>query len=88
MAQPSASEVGESLGDEKYHKLLKHYNEVQALWCASRLHADMLCGDLVAVRAVVFVAQQEAAQAREDKAAMVSKAIHQAATTALATAQL
>ena len=59
-AQPSGSKVGESLGDEKYHKLLKHYHEVQALLCVSRLHVDMLLGDLVAACAALVVAQQEA----------------------------
>ena len=87
-AQPSGSEAGESSGDEKYHKLLKYYHEVQALLCVSRLHADMLHGDMVAARTALVVAQQEATQAREDKAAVVSKAIHQAATMALAAAQL
>jgi hypothetical protein len=56
LAQPSGSKVGESSGDEKYHKLLKHYHEVRALFCASRLHADMLRGDLVARRAALVVA--------------------------------
>jgi hypothetical protein len=51
--------VGKSSGDEKYRKLLKHYHE----WCASRLHADMLCGDLVAARTALVVDQQEATQA-------------------------
>jgi hypothetical protein len=55
--------VGKSSGDEKYRKLLKHYHEVRALWCASRLHADMLCGDLVAARTALVVDQQEATQA-------------------------
>ena len=59
-AQPSGSEVGESLGDEKYRKLLKHYHEVRATLCVSRLHADMLRGDLVAVRAALVVALQDA----------------------------
>ena len=59
--EPSGYEVGESSGDEKYRKLLKHYHEVRALLCVSRLHADMLRGDLVAAHAVLVVAQQEAA---------------------------
>ena len=42
----------------------------------------------MAAHAALVVAQQEATQAREDKAAVVSKAIHQAATMALAAAQL
>ena len=57
----SGFEVGESSSDEKYHKLLKHYHEVRALLCASRLHANMLLGDLVVARAALVVAQQEAA---------------------------
>jgi len=56
-AQRFGSKVGESSGDEKYHKLLKHYHEVRALFCASRLHADMLRGDLVAACAALVVAQ-------------------------------
>jgi hypothetical protein len=48
--QPSSFEVGESLGDEKCHKLLKHYHKVRALLCVSRLHADMLLSDLVPAR--------------------------------------
>ena len=60
-AQPSGFEVGESSGDEKYHKLLKHYHEVRATLCVSRLHADMLCGDLVAPRVALVMALQEAA---------------------------
>ena len=48
----------------------------------------MLHGDMVAARTALVVAQQEATQAREDKAAVVSKAIHQAAAIALAAAQL
>ena len=87
-AQPSGSEVGESLGHEKYRKLLKHYHKVRAALCASRLHADMLRGDLVAVRTALIMALQEAAQTREDKATVVSKAIRQAAATVLAIAQL
>jgi hypothetical protein len=59
-AQPSGSEVGESSGDKTYHKLLKHYHEIRALLCVSRLHADMLCHDLVAARATLVVALQEA----------------------------
>ena len=55
-AQLSGSEVGESSGDEKYRKLLKHYHEVRALLCASRLHADMLLGDLVATSAALVMA--------------------------------
>ena len=55
-AQPSGSEVGKSLGDDKYHKVLKHYHKVRALLCASRLHADMLLGDLVAARVTLVVA--------------------------------
>ena len=85
-AQPFGFEVGESSGDEKYRKLLKHYHEIRALLCASRLHVEMLRGDLVAMCAALVMAQQEAAQAREDKAAMVSEAIHQVAATALADA--
>jgi hypothetical protein len=67
--------VGKSSGDEKYHKLLKHYHEVQALWYASRLHANMLCGDLVVARTALVVDQPEGTQAREDKATVVSEAI-------------
>jgi hypothetical protein len=87
-AQPFGSEVGKSLGDKKYCKLLKHYHEVQALLCASRLHADMLRGDLVAAHTALVMAQQEGTQAREDKAVVVSEAVRQAATAALAAAQL
>ena len=60
-AQPSGSKVGESSGDGKYRKLLKHYHEVRAALCASRLHTDMLCGDLVVARTALVVALQEAA---------------------------
>ena len=56
--------------------------------CASRLHADMLHGDLVAARAVLVMAQQEAAQAREDKVVVVSEVVRQVAAMALAAAQL
>ena len=56
-ALPSSSEVGECSGNKKYHKLLKHYHEVRAVLCASRLHADMLRGDLVAACAALVVAQ-------------------------------
>ena len=59
--QPSGSEVGESSGDEKYRKLLKHYHEVRAALCASRLHTNMLRGDLVAMLAALVVVLQEAA---------------------------
>jgi hypothetical protein len=52
--------VGESSSDKKYHKLLKHYHKVQALWCASKLYANMMRGDLVATRVALVVAQQEA----------------------------
>jgi hypothetical protein len=75
-------------GDEKYHKLFKHYHEVRALLCASRLHADRLRGDLVATRAALVVAQQEEAQVQEDKATVVFKAICRAAATALAAVSL
>ena len=67
---------------------MKHYHEVQELLCVSRLHTDMLCGDLVATCATLLMALQEAAQAREDKAVVVSEAIHQAAAMTLAVAQL
>ena len=56
-AQPSTSEVGKSSSDEKYRKLLKHYDEVRVLLCASRLHANMLRIDLVAAHATHVVAQ-------------------------------
>ena len=85
-AQPSSSKVGEFSGDKKYRKFLKHYHEVRAALCASRLHDDMLCSDLVATCATLLVALQEAAQARENKAAVVSEAIHQAAAMMLAIA--
>jgi len=58
--QPSGSKVCESSGNEKYCKLLKHYHEVRALLCESRLHADMLLDDLVAPHTTLVVAQQEA----------------------------
>jgi excinuclease UvrABC nuclease subunit len=48
--------VGKSLGDKKYRKLLKHFHEIQALLCASRLDADMLLGELVAARVALVVA--------------------------------
>jgi hypothetical protein len=54
--QPSGSEVGKSSGDKKYRKLLKHFHEIQALLCASRLDADMLLGELVAARVALVVA--------------------------------
>ena len=54
--QSSSSKVGESSGDEKYRKLLKHYHKVRAALCASRLHADMLRSDLVAMRATLVMA--------------------------------
>ena len=88
LAQPSSSEVGESSAYEKYHKFLKNYHEVRAVLCASRLHVDMLRGELVAARAALVVALQEADQAQEDKATVVSEAICQAAATTLAAAQL
>ena len=56
-AQPSSSKVGESSGNEKYRKLLKHYHEVQALLCESRLHVDMLRVDLVVACTALVVAQ-------------------------------
>ena len=58
--QPSGSKVGESSGDKKYRKLFKHYHKVRAALCASRLHADMLQGDLVATRTTLIVALPEA----------------------------
>ena len=61
LAQPSSSKVGESSDDKKHHKLLEHYHEVRTTLCASRLHADMLRGDLVAARAALVMALQEAA---------------------------
>jgi hypothetical protein len=48
--------VGESSGDEKYRKLLKHYHEVRATLCESRLHANMLLGELEAAHAALVVA--------------------------------
>jgi hypothetical protein len=54
--QPSGSEVGESSGDKKHHKLLKHFHEIQALLCVSRLDADMLLGDLVAAHVALVMA--------------------------------
>jgi hypothetical protein len=54
--KPFGSEVGQSSGDEKYHKLLKHYHKVRALLCASRLSANTLLGDLVATRAALVMA--------------------------------
>ena len=54
--QPTGSELGKSSGDQNYHKLLKHYHEVRAVLCASRLHTDMLRGDLVVAHATLVVA--------------------------------
>jgi hypothetical protein len=54
---------------EEYFKLKEAYLKVIDLYSGASLDADKLCNELKAACAALGIAQQEAAQARDEKAA-------------------
>ena len=65
-AQPSSSEVGESSDDVDYHQLLKDYYEVQVVMLVTMLNAEMLRGELDALRNVLQASMTEFSKVRVD----------------------
>jgi hypothetical protein len=58
-----SSKEREYSDDANYHQLLKDYRRVQALLSSSRINAEMLRGELDAVRDALQVSENEASQA-------------------------
>ena len=81
-AQPSGSEVGESLeeressDDIEYHQLLKDDCEVQAFLSSTRLNAEMLRGELDAARDALQASRNLVSQARGDLTIAQGQAQH------------
>ena len=71
---PIPSDLGQSSGvessdDEEYFKLKESYYKAIELYSGVSLDADKLCDELKATRVTLGVAQQEATQAKDEKAA-------------------
>jgi hypothetical protein len=68
-AQPSSSEVGESLeereslDDVEYHQLLKDYHEAQADLSSTRLNVEMLRAEVDAARDALHFSMNEVSKA-------------------------
>jgi len=68
-SDPGQSSSDASSDHEEYFKLKEAYLKVTDLYSEASLDADKLCNELNAARATFGIAQQEAAQARDEKAA-------------------